>query len=67
VVTIGDTDTAHMQPVLLGLQDDQFAEILSGLDDQQLVATSNASDLHEGEVLAPQVNVIAASTAVEGF
>jgi hypothetical protein len=45
----------HRQPVKLGLQNDQLSEILSGLDDGQLVATSNLSDLAEGDIVAPQI------------
>jgi len=45
----------HRQPVKLGLQNDQQAEILSGLDDGALVATSGLNDLAEGDIVAPQI------------
>jgi multidrug efflux pump subunit AcrA (membrane-fusion protein) len=44
------------QPVRLGLQSDKFAEITTGIDDGQLVATSSLNDLTDGDVVAPQVD-----------
>jgi RND family efflux transporter MFP subunit len=55
VLLIDPTGVIHRQPVQLGLQNDQQAEILSGLDDGQLVATSNVSDLADGDVVSPQI------------
>jgi RND family efflux transporter MFP subunit len=55
VLMIDATGVIHRQPVQLGLQNDQQAEILSGVDVGQLVATSNLSDLAEGDVVAPQI------------
>jgi RND family efflux transporter MFP subunit len=56
VLTIDADHHIHKQPVQLGLQNDQVSEILSGLDDGQLVATSSLSDLNDGDVVAPQVD-----------
>jgi multidrug efflux pump subunit AcrA (membrane-fusion protein) len=55
VLAIDATNRVHRQPVKLGLQNDQLAEIVSGLDDGQLVATSSLNDLAEGDLVAPQV------------
>jgi hypothetical protein len=55
VLTIDPSGMIHRQPVKLGLQNDQLAEILSGIDDGQLVATSNVNDLAEGDVVSPQI------------
>jgi hypothetical protein len=40
----------------LGLQSDRFSEILSGIDDGQLVATGSLNDLTDGDVVAPQID-----------
>jgi hypothetical protein len=55
VLLIDPTGVIHRQAVQLGLVNDQQAEIVSGIDVGQLVATSNLSDLAEGDVVAPQV------------
>jgi hypothetical protein len=55
VLMIDDSGKVHKQPVSLGLQDDKFSEVLTGLDNGQLVATSSLSDLSEGDTVAPQV------------
>jgi RND family efflux transporter MFP subunit len=55
VLTIDPAGVVHRQVVQLGLQNDQQAEILSGLDDGQLVATSNLSDLADGDIVSPQL------------
>ena len=55
VVAIDPSGRVHRQTVKLGLQNDQLAEILSGIDEGQLVATSSLNDLADGDVVAPQV------------
>jgi hypothetical protein len=55
VLTIDDAGKIHKQSVGLGLQDDKFSEVLTGIDNGQLVATSSLKDLNEGDIVAPQV------------
>jgi multidrug efflux pump subunit AcrA (membrane-fusion protein) len=56
VLTIDADGRVHKQPVTIGLQSDQFSEILGGLDAGQLVATSSLSDLNDGDIVSPQVD-----------
>jgi RND family efflux transporter MFP subunit len=63
VLLIDDTGKVHKQPVSLGLHDDKFSEVLTGVDNGQLVATSSLSDLSEGDVVAPQVETRTAYVA----
>jgi HlyD family secretion protein len=55
VLTIDAAGLVHRVPVQLGLQNDQQAEVLSGIDDGQLVATSSLSDLADGDIVSPQI------------
>jgi multidrug efflux pump subunit AcrA (membrane-fusion protein) len=55
VVSIDPIGRVHRQSVRVGLQSDRFTEITAGIDDGQLVATSNLSDLAEGDIVAPVV------------
>jgi HlyD family secretion protein len=55
VLTIDNDGRIHKQPITLGLQDATFSEILTGLDNGQLVATSGLTNLNEGDIVAPQV------------
>src|SRR5205823_4544704 len=55
VLTIDDSGKVHKQPVSVGLQDDKFSEVLTGVNNGQLVATSSLKDLSEGDVVTPQV------------
>jgi multidrug efflux pump subunit AcrA (membrane-fusion protein) len=57
VIAIDSAGRVHRQPVKLGLQSDRAIEISSGLDDGQLVATSNLNDLADGDIVAPQVEI----------
>jgi membrane fusion protein (multidrug efflux system) len=57
VIAIDPTGRVHRQPVKLGLQSDRQVEILVGLDDDQLVATSSLNDLADGDIVTPQVQV----------
>ena len=63
VLTIDDGGKVHKQAVTLGLQDDKFSEVVAGLDNGQLVATTSLNDLTEGEIVAPQVDTRTASVA----
>jgi RND family efflux transporter MFP subunit len=63
VLTIDDTGKVHKQDVTLGLQDDKFSEVVAGVDNGQLVATTRLNDLREGEIVAPQVETRTASVA----
>jgi HlyD family secretion protein len=56
VIAIDPAGRVHRQPVRLGLQSDTLTEILAGIDDGQLVATSSLSDLTDGDIVAPQVD-----------
>jgi multidrug efflux pump subunit AcrA (membrane-fusion protein) len=55
VITIGDGGLVHRTAVRLGLQSDRFVEILSGVNEGQMVATSSLNDLSDGDIVAPQV------------
>ena len=52
VITIDPSGLVHRQTVRLGLQSDRFAEVLSGIDDGQLVATGSLNDLTDGDIVA---------------
>ncbi|HEY0583257.1 MAG TPA: efflux RND transporter periplasmic adaptor subunit, partial [Chloroflexota bacterium] len=56
VIAIDPAGRVRRQPVKLGLQSDRLTEIVGGLDDGQLVATSSLSDLTDGDVVAPVVD-----------
>ena len=56
VIAIDPTGLVHRQAVRLGLQSDRFTEIVTGIDDGQLVATSSLNDLTDGDIVAPQVD-----------
>jgi Cu(I)/Ag(I) efflux system membrane fusion protein len=59
VVAIDSNNTARVQPVQLGLQNDATAEILSGVDEGDLVAISGIDKLHDGDLVAPQFAIAA--------
>jgi RND family efflux transporter MFP subunit len=54
-----DGGSVRRTPVKVGLQDERFAEILSGVDEGDVVATSGLADLKDGDVVSPQVPVVA--------
>jgi membrane fusion protein (multidrug efflux system) len=54
-----DGGNARSRHVKVGLQDERFAEILSGVDEGDVVATSGLADLKDGDVVSPQVPVVA--------
>jgi hypothetical protein len=47
-------------PVTLGLVNDTRAEVASGVDEGQLVATGSVTTLTDGQVVAPQVQTVTA-------
>jgi RND family efflux transporter MFP subunit len=55
IVAIDQSGQVHRTPVRLGLQSDRFVEIVSGVTEGQLVATSSLNDLSDGDIVAPQV------------
>jgi RND family efflux transporter MFP subunit len=55
VLEIDPSGRIHRQPVQIGLQNDQFTEVVSGIDAGQLVATSSINDLAEGDIVTPQI------------
>ena len=59
VALIDASNTVGLKPVQLGIQNDNFAEIVSGIDDGQLIATTGVGNLHDGEAVAPQMPVMA--------
>jgi RND family efflux transporter MFP subunit len=63
VLMIDSDGVVHKKPVSLGIQNDKLSEILSGLDNGQLVATGSLSDIADGEVVAPQVETNTAYVA----
>jgi hypothetical protein len=63
VLTIDDAGRIHKQPVSLGLQDANLSEVLSGLDNGQMVATSSLTNLNEGDIVRPQVTPTTALAA----
>jgi membrane fusion protein, multidrug efflux system len=67
VLVIDAAQTVHRAPVQVGLLDDRFAEIVGGLDEDDLVATSGLADLIDGDVVAPRTNsVVALAAANQG-
>jgi membrane fusion protein (multidrug efflux system) len=60
VLMIDESNTIHAQPVHLGIQNDRFAEVLGGLQDGDLVATSALSTLTEGQAVNPRGPAIVA-------
>jgi Cu(I)/Ag(I) efflux system membrane fusion protein len=60
VVAIDPSGRVHRQPVKVGLQNDQLAEIMSGIDDGQLVAISSLNDLADGDIVSPVIQTTTA-------
>lgn len=57
VVVVDGNSRARKMPVRVGLTGDRSIEILSGLNEGQIVVTSGVADLAEGDHLAPQVQL----------
>jgi RND family efflux transporter MFP subunit len=60
VLTIDENNIVHAQTVQLGIQNDRFAEVLGGLQDGDVIATSGLSTLTEGQAVNPQGPAIVA-------
>ena len=56
-MVVDDNSRARKVPVRLGLTGDRSVEILSGLNEGQLVVTSGVGQLTDGDHLAPQVQL----------
>jgi multidrug efflux pump subunit AcrA (membrane-fusion protein) len=55
LLTVDGSYQVHTTPVQLGLQNAQTVEISSGLSEGQVVATSNVTDLRDGDLVVPQL------------
>ncbi len=62
VIAIDDNGLVHRTAVKLGLQSDRAVEIVGGIDEGQVVATSSLNDLNDGDIVAPQVQRFTAQT-----
>jgi HlyD family secretion protein len=60
LLVVDANERVRKVPVKLGLQGDEGVEILEGLQDGQLVITSNLNDLREGDLVAPRVEAVTA-------
>jgi len=57
---IDSSNVIRATPVTLGLVNDTRAEVTSGLDEGQLVATGSVTTLTEGQLVEPQVQAVTA-------
>jgi RND family efflux transporter MFP subunit len=64
LVTLDAANHVHVTPVRIGIQTGQLVEIIGGVSDGQLVATSNVTDLREGDLVMPQLQGV--TTALAG-
>jgi membrane fusion protein (multidrug efflux system) len=55
LLTLDANNHVHITPVQLSILTAQTAEIASGATDGQLVATSNVTDLRDGDVVMPNI------------
>ena len=55
VMTIDGDGRVRKQQIRLGIQNEQFVEVVGGLNEGQLVATSGLNSLADGDIVAPQV------------
>jgi multidrug efflux pump subunit AcrA (membrane-fusion protein) len=55
VFALADSHRAERRPITVGLQDGRFVEILAGLSEGELVATSGLTDLTDGEQVIADV------------
>jgi membrane fusion protein (multidrug efflux system) len=55
VMTIDSEGRVHKQQIRLGIQNEDFIEVISGLNEGQLVATSGLNSLADGDIVAPVV------------
>ena len=54
-MTIDSDGRVRKQQIRLGIQNEQFVEVVGGLNEGQLVATSGLNGLADGDIVAPQV------------
>jgi RND family efflux transporter MFP subunit len=55
VVVVAEGNRAQRLPVRVGLVNDQFAEILAGISEGQMVALNRLNELSDGDLLAPRI------------
>jgi multidrug efflux pump subunit AcrA (membrane-fusion protein) len=63
VVVVTPENTIEIRKVELGIQTDSKVEVRSGLQEGDLVVTSNRSSLRQGQQVRPKLTDIAASAA----
>ncbi len=63
VIVVDPNNVVHKTPVTLGIVNDTAAQITSGVDEGQLVATGSMTTLTDGQVVAPQVQTNTARAA----
>jgi membrane fusion protein (multidrug efflux system) len=63
VLLIDDADRVRIQMVRLGLQNETSVEITQGIAEGQRVATSNLSDLRDGDLVVARADRLVATTA----
>ncbi len=64
LLTLDADHHIHTTPVQIGIQTAQSVEIASGVSDGQIVATSNVTDLRDGDVVMPQIQSPTSAQAV---
>jgi HlyD family secretion protein len=55
VLGIDSGNVVNLQPVRIGLRTDDVVEVVSGLQEGALIATSNLTTLHAGDVVTPRL------------
>jgi hypothetical protein len=63
VIVVDPNNVVHKTPVTLGIVNDTSAQITSGVDEGQLVATGSITTLTDGQIVAPQVQTNTARAA----
>ena len=56
-MAVDQDNRARKVPVRVGLSGERSVEILGGLDEGQLIVTSNVAQLTDGDRLSPQVQL----------
>ncbi|MEA2640486.1 MAG: hypothetical protein QOF51_1880, partial [Chloroflexota bacterium] len=60
VLAIDEANHVHKTPVQVGLVSDRSVEVLGGLREGQVIATSGISNLSDGDLVSPQLNTATA-------
>jgi RND superfamily putative drug exporter len=60
------TNHVHLTPVQIGIQTAATVEITGGVSDGQVVATSNVTDLRDGDLVMPQLRGTTTALAATG-